>query len=403
MIFANVISLNIYSMKKVFTILAFSLMTISVAFAQENNNRDENGNIVRGPYLTNGFGDNWFINLGAGANFTVAKETKNNFGGLAIDANLGKWFTPSVGARFGYRGIKNSFDLKNGYTTSIGNGNGEFKSFHYVHGDFLWNISNALGGYKETRFWDVIPYASAGWVGLKAPGQAQKKGNEGMDDEWGVGAGVLNKFRLGGRVGLYIDLSVLSIRHQCLGISPSKGDNNIFAWMPTAVAGLTFNLGRANWNRYSTVAPKPVVLSFTEADYKALQSKLNELEAKNKTLTNELEAERNKEPETIIVTEGKKQLVLFFDLAKATLTASELANLDAFVSTLSADAKLKVTGSADSGTGNKQFNTRLATSRAKLVVDLLVDKYGLSRDNISVDQTLDLLGNSPQSRVTVVE
>lgn len=390
-------------MKKVFTILAFALMTISAAFAQENNNRDENGNIVRGSYLTNGFGDNWFINLGAGANFTVAKETKNSFGGLAIDANIGKWFTPSVGARFGYRGIKNSFDLKDGYTTSIDKGNGEFKSFHYVHGDFMWNISNALSGYKETRFWDVIPYASAGWVGLKDPSYAQKKGNDEMDDEWGVGAGLLNKFRLGDRLGLFIDLSVLSIRHQCLGISSSKSDDNIFAWMPTAVAGLTFNLGRTNWDRYNSVAPKPVVLPFTEADYKALQNKLNELDAKNKALADELESERNKEPETIIVTEGKKQVVLFFDLAKATLTASELANLDAFASTLSADAKLKVTGSADSGTGNKQINTKLATSRAKLVVDILVNKYGLSRDNISVDHTFDLFGNSPQSRVTVVE
>lgn len=50
-------------MKKVFSIVAIALMAMSVAFAQENNNRDENGNIVRGPYLTNEFGDNWFISL----------------------------------------------------------------------------------------------------------------------------------------------------------------------------------------------------------------------------------------------------------------------------------------------------------------------------------------------------
>ena len=83
------------------------------ASAQENGNRDENGNIVRGSYETNGFWDNWFIGLGAGAN-TVAGENVNfkPFGGLAVDVNLGKWFTPTVGARIGYKGLKNSFELK---------------------------------------------------------------------------------------------------------------------------------------------------------------------------------------------------------------------------------------------------------------------------------------------------
>jgi hypothetical protein len=31
--------------------------------AQEDGNRDENGKIVRGPYETNRFGDNWFISV----------------------------------------------------------------------------------------------------------------------------------------------------------------------------------------------------------------------------------------------------------------------------------------------------------------------------------------------------
>ena len=37
------------------------LLTVSpVTNAQENGNRDENGKVVRGPYETNRFGDNWF-------------------------------------------------------------------------------------------------------------------------------------------------------------------------------------------------------------------------------------------------------------------------------------------------------------------------------------------------------
>ena len=389
-------------MKKVISILAIALMTIS-AFAQESN-RDEDGNIVKGPYVTNAAGDNWFISIGGGANFTMARETKFSFGGPAININIAKWFTPDVGARLGYTGFDNSFDLKNGYTTMIDNNKGNFKFFHYIHGDLLWNISNTISGYKENRFWDVVPYVSAGWVGLKDPYYKIVNGYDEVNDEWGVGAGFLNKFRLGEKVGLFIDLSVLSIRHEVLAISPNKGNNDIFAWMPTALAGLYFNLGRANWNRLSSVAPKALPCPISEGDLKALQSKLAALEAQNKTLASDLEAAKNIKPETVVITtEGKKQVVLFFDLAKDTLNANEMAHLKAFASKLKPDTKLTVTGSADSGTGNETINTKLATNRANKVVDVLVKQYGIPRENIEVGTMFDLFGNNPQSRAALVE
>ena len=127
-------------------LLGFSLN----ASAQENGNRDENGKIVRGAYETNGFLDNWFIGAGAGVNGVYDRNTEITIGGLATDLNLGKWFTPSVGARVGWKGLKNSFELEN-------NKGSESFTQHYSHSDFLWNLSNALCGYNETRFCDVIP------------------------------------------------------------------------------------------------------------------------------------------------------------------------------------------------------------------------------------------------------
>ena len=393
-------------MKKVISIVAIALMALSAAFAQENNNRDENGNVVRGPYLTNDFGDNWFINIGAGANSLYsAGDVKFGFGGPAVEVNVGKWLTPSTGIRFGYKGIDNSFKVRPGYTTMIDNGSGDWDAMHFVHGDFLWNLSNALSGYKETRFWDVIPYATAGWLGFKSPYYKVLNGdNREVEDEWTVGAGILNKFRLSDRVGLYIDLSALSTRHEVLAISPRATVNHVFAFVPSATAGLIFNLGRTNWDRFSSVAPKPVALPFTEADYKALESKVKALEIDKKALMDELEAAKNFKPEPVVITtEGKKQVVLFFDLAKDTLNANEMAHLKAFASKLKPDAKLKVTGSADSGTGNETINTRLATNRAKLVVDVLTKQYGIPVENIEVDHMFDLFGNNPQSRAALVE
>ena len=57
------------------------------ASAQENNNRDENGKIVRGPYETNKFWDNWFIGVGAGVNASIDFNSDFSFGGLALDVN----------------------------------------------------------------------------------------------------------------------------------------------------------------------------------------------------------------------------------------------------------------------------------------------------------------------------
>ena len=56
-------------MKKLKMLLAaLSVMLISIgAYAQENGNRDANGFVVRGPYLTNGGWSNWFLNVGGGA------------------------------------------------------------------------------------------------------------------------------------------------------------------------------------------------------------------------------------------------------------------------------------------------------------------------------------------------
>ena len=88
--------------------------------------------------------------------------------GPSLDANLGKWFTPSVGMRVGYSGLNARFwsdeptvlgrtldKEENMYAQKFG--------YMYFHGDFLWNMSNALSGYKETRFWNFVPYLHAGY------------------------------------------------------------------------------------------------------------------------------------------------------------------------------------------------------------------------------------------------
>ena len=51
-------------------LIAVTLTASPVLNAQENGNRDMDGKIVRGPYETNRFSDNWFIGAAGGINIS---------------------------------------------------------------------------------------------------------------------------------------------------------------------------------------------------------------------------------------------------------------------------------------------------------------------------------------------
>ena len=190
-------------MKKIFSFAVIALITFNVAFAQESGN--------------------WFVGAGAGVNTIVAPHTEFNIGGLSADLFAGKWITPSSGFRFGYKGIKNSFKVEDGYKTNVGNGTGDFKQQHFIHADFLVNLSNLWGDSDEYRFWNVIPYVGAGMMTFNYTNTA---GNGVNDHEWALNAGILNNFRLN-RMSIYIDLNASSFRREVLCIQKS---NDRFAY-----------------------------------------------------------------------------------------------------------------------------------------------------------------------------
>ena len=77
--------------------LAAVFMTASINMnAQEDGNRDEFGNVVRGPYETNRFGDNWFIGAGGGINVFLNEGYDAKIA-PSVDAFVGKWITPTSG------------------------------------------------------------------------------------------------------------------------------------------------------------------------------------------------------------------------------------------------------------------------------------------------------------------
>ena len=226
--------------------LAAVAMTASPALnAQENGNRDENGQIVRGPYETNRFGDNWFIGAGGGINLFL-NDGYDPAVGPSVDFNFGKWFTPSVGMRMGYQGIISKVwaDMPTDLGPQRDASNGMYAQkfgYMYIHGDFLWNISNAFSGYKETRFWNFIPYAHAGYY--------RSYGLNGLNfynNEIAAGLGLLHNLRLTDRLDLIIDMRATVVNgrvHEAYGA----------AVIPSVTMGLAVDLGWPNFVRTSTI------------------------------------------------------------------------------------------------------------------------------------------------------
>ena len=371
--------------------LAAAGLLISVsAAAQENANRDADGNVVRGPYETNAFKDNWFINAGLGLN---SSWNWNNAGtipfvrtpGIALDLAIGKWLTPDWGARVRYSGITN-----NGFgdgAASFNNPQGQLGA------DFLINISSLKDGYMESREWTWVMYPTTGiefnnnWNPLRA------------NKEWFLGLGSLvlwhPDFIENEKLDLTIDNRFVIVPDSHLW---QEGGYVEFPFALTL--GIAYDLSDKNsFNRHSSITPTIIPLPFTEDDYNELKDKVSALESENAALKDKIAAmeEQKKnytEGQTYIYQNGEfvatdvkagAPVTLYFSIGKAELSDRELAHLEYFAANvLDADSKVTVTGSADKQTGTAKINQKLSEDRANYVKKILIKKYGLKEENITV-------------------
>lgn len=401
----------------IFGVLTAASLLFSVnAFAQENANRDENGKVVRGPYETNKAGDNTFIEIGVGINGSIPSIKDLNktqfIGGLDAALAFGKWWTPAIGMRIGYRGAWDKAKI-NFQAPAVDAGN-RF-GMHYFHGDLLWNISNTIGGYKETRFWDFIPYAHMG-VLLVSPEISPFKIR---NTEYAAGFGLINNLRLGKRVDLNIDLGTLV----CKAHSYSDEPKGRYMYLPYATVGVAFNLGKTNFDRHSSITPVVIPVPFTTEQYNDLADKVAALEKENAELKDKIAALENEvaplrqlvNGQTYLYENGQftavdvkpgSPITLYFDCGSSKLSAREKAHLEYFTSNVvDGDTKLSVNGYADKQTGSARRNQQLSEQRVKEVVDLLV-KAGAKEENIETaahGASIQLFDGAAKNRVVTIE
>ena len=394
--------------------LAAVAMTASPALnAQENGNRDENGQIVRGPYETNRFGDNWFIGVGGGINLFL-DEGYDPAIGPSIDFNFGKWFTPSVGMRMGYQGIISKVwaDMPTTLGPQRDASNGMYAQkfgYMYIHGDFLWNISNAFSGYKETRFWNFIPYAHAGYYRSYGLNETNF-----YDNEIAAGLGLLHNLRLTDRLDLVVDMRATAVNGR------AHEDSGV-ALIPSVTMGLAVDLGWPNFVRTSTIigalevanAEKFAILETAtlaiEAANLALAEDNENLAKENKSLSKQLANLKKTEVDYSVFFEKMSPATVYFEIGQTVLGDKEMEHLDFIAKNLiaSADKNTKIyltlLGTADSNTGTLRRNQHLSEARAKYVYDILTSKYNISQDRLIIKSEVVKGAAKPElSRAVVV-
>jgi outer membrane protein OmpA-like peptidoglycan-associated protein len=263
--------------------------------------------------------------------------------------------------------------------------------YMYIHGDFLWNMSDAIGGYKETRFWDLVPYIHSGFFRSYGP-----DGVNFYENEFAMGAGLLHNLRLADRLDLIIDMRATFVDGRVI-------DNDGLAILPTVTAGLAVDLGWPDFVRSSTIigaievanAEKTVILESAIAALEIANASLDEQNAKlvkaNKKLTKEINQIKNEyvQEETTFF-EGMTPATVFFNIGQTTLSDKELEHLDFLArniiskADLETDILITVMGSADGNTGTMKRNQHLSEARGKYVFDILTTKYGISPDRLTI-------------------
>jgi outer membrane protein OmpA-like peptidoglycan-associated protein len=270
--------------------------------------------------------------------------------------------------------------------------------------DVLYNLSTALGGYKESRFWEFIPFLQGGLVVGTGNGNVSTMG---------LGGGLINALRLSKAVDLTLEIAAV--------ISPESAfrhGHERFVVFPSASLGLSFNLGKSDFQVYrpAPLVDLPDYVGMIAALKDELSGTISKLGSANETIDNlkkKLATYSNlvngktylfkdgafteAEPKTA---EAQPE-IFYFDISKTTLSERELARLEFYAkNTFKKDQQLLITGGADAGTGSAAVNERLSRQRAEYVKNMLVNTYGFNPANL--ETAAEVLGTDSPIKGRIV-
>ena len=177
---------------------------------------------------------NWFVSIAGGATAFLGSPLgcEDLFGRLKPSYSLavGKWFTPSVGARINYSGLQ----FKDARLST--------QDYHHIHADLLWNVLGRRYARQEQARWGLAPFAGVGLLHNVTNGC----------NPFAISYGVQGQYRISKRVSAVLELSGTTTFQDFDGYGRT---NRLADNLLSLTAGFTFHIGKVGWKRALDATP----------------------------------------------------------------------------------------------------------------------------------------------------
>ena len=370
-------------MKKILTHLAIALKAC-VTFAQTADVEEE---VIyeknKQKVITNTFWDNWFVQLGGGAQIYFGDHNKQldlvDRLALGLDAGFGKWFSPQIGVRAMISGLT----IKGGTHADIHRVSADEYivgaphylweqkfNFYNIHADVLFNMSHILCGYKEKRVWNCSPYLGLGWMATWESPRTR---------EVSFNFGIFNAIRLSEKFDFNIDIRSTMVKDSFDGETDGRKEEGLL----TATLGFSYKFKKRGWDRSKTIIRNNL------AEANALKKQLAALRDENAKLQSDLKDAEAQIKEVKVV--EKEQTIapvyVVFEIGKADLSKEARVTLGLLAKAIKEAPEgttYTISGYADEGTGSKRINEKLSADRAQAVYNCLVEEYGVEESQLKM-------------------
>lgn len=181
---------------------------------------------------------NWFVSLRGGVSAFVGKPVGH--GDIfdrtkpLLNIAVGKWFTPHVGGRLAFQGLKFiDSDIVE-------------RKYQNVHADFMYNVSSHFReSYDVLPKWDIIPYIGCGVINNS---NARQK-------PFALSYGIIGRYRVATRMHLTGEVGVTTTFQNFDGYGSA---NKLGDHLLQASLGLEVTIGKVGWKKVTD--PKPYIV-----------------------------------------------------------------------------------------------------------------------------------------------
>lgn len=189
-------------------------------------------------YTANDWDSNWFVSLRGGVSAFIGKPVGH--GDLfdrtkpLVNIAVGKWFTPHVGGRLAFQGMK-FID-----SDIVG------RKYQNVHADFMYNVtSHFRNNFDVLPKWDIIPYVGCGVINNS---NARQK-------PFAISYGVIGRYRIATRLHASCEIGATTTFQNFDGYGSA---NKLGDHLLQASIGLEMTIGKVGWKKVAD--PKPYIV-----------------------------------------------------------------------------------------------------------------------------------------------